>query len=113
MSGILNNDFTQEQKINRLKAEIIKKNSRLYKKIKREHKNLFNMIWESEEVSPQEILDSFGTDAESLFVYSISMQTLLAQVNSEYVPLETPNEYVINEDGTVTVGEEKIVEEIE
>jgi 3-methyladenine DNA glycosylase Tag len=106
--GILNNDFTQEQNINRLKAEIITKNSRLYRKMKREHRDLFNKIWKSEEVSPQEILDSFGTDAVSLFVYSSAIQTLLSQVDNTYTPMVPPSEYIINPDGTVTVVEDNI-----
>ena len=105
MSGILNNDLTQEEKIEKHKADIIKKNNKLYNRMKREHQTLFNMIWSDELLSPQEVLDSFGTDAVDLFTFSSKIQELLEQVDSSYVALVPPMPYVINEDGSVSVGE--------
>lgn len=104
--SILNNETTQEQKIDNLKTDITKKSNRLYQKIKREHEKIFNMIWNNPTVSPQEILDSYGEDAIDLFTYSSSLQDLLYQVDDTYVALVPPNEWELDEYGVVIVGDE-------
>jgi len=87
------------------KQNITIKNQKLYKRIKNEHSKIFDMIWNTRDITPQEVLDSFGTDAQDLFTFSSSIQTLLSQVDSNYVALVPPMEYEINENGTVTVIE--------
>lgn len=104
--SILENDLTQEQKIDKLKSKIVKRSSNLYNRIQREHERIFNMIWKDEEATPQEILDEYGTSAIDLFTFSSSLQILLGEVDNTYVPLVPPKEYQIQEDGRVTVSED-------
>ena len=105
--GILDKKVaTQEEKIHDLRQEVLKVSTRMYNKMERQHQQLWDLIWEnSSGLTPQEVLDEYGTDASSFFIISESIQTLLVQVRPTYTVLETPNLYVINEDGTVTVGD--------
>ena len=105
--GILENELTQKQEVTRLKNRIAHKSNKLYERINRYHEELFNLIWTNEyDISPQEILDAYGSEAKDLFLFSGAIQQLLFQVNSEYTPLTTPSEYTINPDGTVTVSQD-------
>jgi len=107
--GILDKKVaTQEEKIHDLRQEVLKVSTRMYNKMERQHQQLWDLIWEnSSGLTPQEVLDEYGTDAKDFFIISESIQTLLVQVRPTYTVLETPNLYVINEDGTITVGELK------
>ncbi len=106
--GILNKNFIEDKDfiLKRNLARIDKINRVLYSKIKNMIKTSFNLVWDNPEgLTPQEILDGFGTDAGELFIFSAQMQTLLLTVNPDYEFLTPPYNYVINPDGTVTVGE--------
>ena len=97
---------TNEERLLTIK-NIIKNTSRsLNDLIIRKHALMFNIVWNNQDgFTPQEILTEMGADAVELFTYSSSIQLLLASADPDYIILETPNEYVLNEDGTVTVGE--------
>lgn len=74
--------------------------------LERAHSATFNMIWNGN-LSPQEIMDDFGTEAFKLFRDSAALQTLFAAVIDGYVPLVPPYEFTINQAGTVTIGARK------
>lgn len=99
---------TKEEKLVRVGKRIKNMSKRLNDDIAKKHSNMFNIVWHNGAgLTPQEVLTEIGTDAGELFSYSTSIQTLLAGADPDYVVLETPNEYVINGDGTVTVGAAK------
>jgi len=99
---------TEALKLEKAESVIRKVNANLFNQIKDKHTYIFNLIWNnSDGLSAQAVLDRFGAEAFELFVFSQSIQTLLYQIDNSYTPLTPPNDYVINKDGTVTVGEIK------
>jgi len=103
---------TKEQKLNETKSTIKNISKNMFETIVKRHQFVWDMIWDnSRGLTPQEVVDAFGSDAYELFVFSLNIQTLLAQANINYSFMSTPNEFVINPDGTVTIGELKVTEE--
>lgn len=101
-------ELTKEQKLNIVKNKIISINTDIYSQMQEQHTRIFNMVWNNPyDLTPQEVLDEFGTDAGYLFTLSEQIQTILKTVDSDYRLLTTPNEYVKNSDGTVIVGVSK------
>jgi hypothetical protein len=106
MSILENAQKTTEEKIYDTRTEITKISTRLYSKINKQHAKIFNLVWNnSEGLTPQEVFDEYGTEASSLFVFCSGIQQMLVQANESYELLVPTHSYVINEDGTVTVGE--------
>ena len=103
------NDYaepTHEEKCAASKTRIKRMCSNIYQQMEGQHKNVWEMIWNNRRgLSPQDVLDEFGSDAKDLFIFSSSIQAMLYQANpTNYVPLETPLEYTINPNGTVTIA---------
>lgn len=110
MSIIDTKQISNNAKLEQTESNIRKVNIALHDTIKRQHSYIFNTIWYNPDgLSAQDIFDAFGTESHELFTFSQSIQTLLHQIDSNYIPLSPPNDYTINADGTVTVGELKIV----
>lgn len=100
--------------------EIAALNSRLNGIIKSIHSQIFLKVWcngyivknEQDEdifnyiITPQEVFTTYGTDAYKLFQISGGLQQILYVADPTYTVLIPPKQYVINEDGTITVGEE-------
>ena len=104
---------TTEQLVARTNTRIKKVSLNIYKTILNRHESVWEMIWDnSNGLTPQEVLDSFGSDAAELFLFSSNIQTMLAAAGAGYVPVETPNEFVVNGDGTVTVGEPRDIGDV-
>jgi len=99
------NDRTQAENVTLVKGFMVKLASGLYHQTVSQHARLFQQFWENRKVSPQEILDEYGTDAAQLFAYSSQLQALAKGINPDYEPLVPPYAFTINRDGTVTVGE--------
>lgn len=68
-------------------------------------KQSYDMIWKSEDHTPQEMFDSFGSDAAQLLLASSETQKLIKKLKPDYQYLKSPNSLTINEDGTVVVGD--------
>jgi hypothetical protein len=87
-------------------SQIFKMSNSVYEHMKRQHNYIWKLIWSNRNgASPQEVLDGMGTDASELFTFSIGIQGMLYQADNTYIPMTPPYEYVINDDGTVTVGD--------
>lgn len=86
------------------KEKIIAANTTLFRQIKDAIATSFTDIWNNGEMTPQEALDAFGSDATALFILSAKAQDLLKAIDPEYEYLTPPTEVKFNEDGTVTVG---------
>lgn len=70
-------------------------------------KSNWNMVWESQEFTPQQVFNEFGTDAVNLFIFGSAACTLVETVqpgtlDPKYLSAALP--YTINPDGTVTVN---------
>ena len=86
-------------------ANRIRQNSKqLLHNIKHRYETLFNSVWNNSlGLTPQEVLDSIGGDAYELFVYSDMVKQWISRVDPDYNPPQSPKEFRINQDGTVTV----------
>jgi len=96
---------THQQQIEMQYSQIRNMSKVLYNLMFEKHGLIFREIWNCPTVSPQEIMDMYGTDAVLLFLFSSQIQNLLASSNPNYVPLAPPYQYTINPDGTVTIGD--------
>lgn len=114
MSIIDTKQTSNSVKVEQTESNIRKVNIALYDTIKRQHSYIFNTIWYNPDgLSAQDIFDAFGAEAYELFTFSQSIQTLLYQIDKNYIALTPPNDYNINNDGTVTVGDVKLPPEPE
>ena len=65
-------------------------------------RSLFDLVWNSQDYTAQEMLDLWGTNAVSLF-QAVQYATQIVQlVNPLYQPPTVPQTFQINADGTVT-----------
>jgi len=79
--------------------------STLFAHLKAEHERLAQIVWNNPRgMTPQEVLDGFGADAAELFRLSSLLVQVLNEAEPGGYPYQTPNEFTINGDGTVTVG---------
>jgi len=95
----------QQDIVAEAKNRIVAMSTAMFRRMKQEHARIFNMLWNNPKATPQEILDEYGTDAASLFSFSLQIQTMAKAIDPGYVPLVSPYEYTINRDGTITVGD--------
>jgi hypothetical protein len=96
---------TKAQRLTELRNDMAKSNRIMLERLQETLESGFDTVWNNEEFTPTEILDSYGTDAVQLFQASAALQTVIAQLDPEFAPLATPNEVTVNPDGTVTVGD--------
>ncbi len=70
-------------------------------------KSSFASVWSNPNLTPQQVMDAFGTDAAQLFVLAGATVTMLNTILpgtlalADYMP---PYSYTVNQDGTVTIG---------
>ena len=76
----------------------------IYQSLERMHTELFKFLWENPDVTIEQFMSQYGTDAAALFAVSSKIQEVLATVNPAYVPLTPTKPVTINGDGTVTIG---------
>ena len=110
--GILDGNVSRDLRLDNLVIDIKNSSINIYNKIETELLNSFRLVWENPDFTPQEIFDQFGSDSYELFVFSRMMQDCMIQINPNYIYLVPPYEYVMNPDGTVTVGE-RIVPDVQ
>jgi hypothetical protein len=94
---------TLEGKIKKIKQL----NTQIYIKMRALHTQAFNQVWRDKDLTPKQIIEGFGTDAAALFQNSSQIQTILATVDPDYVPLAIPEGYTVtfNDNGSATVTE--------
>ena len=108
--GLINNttEVTREEQLASVNEEVLSLCQNMFEKINRNHTAIWKLVWDNRQgFTPQEVVDSFGTDAGELFLLSDSIQTLAGSACSDYVTVQTPNEYEINPDGTIIIGQER------
>lgn len=75
-----------------------------FKRITQDFKDLFNQVWNHPDLTPQQVMDAFGADAAQLFILAGGTQNYLNAIVPGTVTEVPPKAFVINEDGTVTIG---------
>jgi len=65
----------------------------------------FDLVWNNPIATPQEIFDSFGTNASKLFQTAGKTIEFIKSFDPSYEPPISNKTYTINEDGTVTIEE--------
>lgn len=83
---------------------LIVKNTHCLNVLRATATDTFNMFWHSADKTPQEVCDYLGVDAGKSFTAHQKIQELIYLLDSTWVPLSPPLEYVVNGDGTVTIG---------
>lgn len=69
------------------------------------HKRGMALVWEVEGATgPQHVFDQFGPQAAELFVHGSALVAFIQSLDPMFTPMSIPFEFVINDDGTVTVG---------
>ncbi len=103
----INEQLTHEDKVNKHVIDIKERIIKSLRRFTSSQKTVFDMIWNHPEFTAQEIFDIFGTDAKDLFIASAAAENYqkMAVGEDNYTPLKVPAEFVINDDGTVTVGD--------
>jgi hypothetical protein len=71
---------------------------------------MFDKFWNNPAVTPAEMSAAYGTNAYALFVKLATFQAMLQAIDPSYVAVVVPEkwEYVINQDGTVTITEKVV-----
>ena len=100
-----NPEITQEEKT---KSQVIELNAMVNRTVgicTSLTEKMFNLFWKNPNCTPMQMSEMYGTEAVALFVKLATWQAVLQQINPDYVPLVVPAgyEYVINEDGSVTI----------
>jgi len=108
---IIKTKKTQEEITKDVVSEVIRYSNNLESNLLQDHAHIYNLVWNNEQATPQEIFDGLGADVKQIFEASIAIQTLLKTLDSSYEVLTAPYEYEITAQGVV-VGD-KIVVEVE
>jgi hypothetical protein len=69
----------------------------------------FDMLWNTPDLTAQEVCDSLGNQAYKLFETAMKWIQLIQQFDPNWVYPPAPRFFTVNEDGTVTIGD--LVEE--
>lgn len=78
------------------------KSTNIYNFLERSHRELFNFLWNNPDVTIEQFLVKYGTEAVALFTVSSKIQEVLQLVNPSYVPLVPLKQVTLHDDGTVT-----------
>lgn len=103
---------TKELKTIKILEEVDQMKESVYSAVKFSVDKGFNSVWNNQELTPQEVFNIMGTKAGYSLNLSKFAQLFLKAVNPEYQFLVPNKEYVVNEDGTVTVNAEPAESEI-
>ena len=109
--SIIDHTETKLELLEKIKARFSNATSRNVNNLERAVHESYYLLWRNKDLAPQEIMDSFGTKASTIFLVSLKTQEFIKVINPDYTSLVTPYEYTINVDGTVTVGEELFTED--
>lgn len=65
----------------------------------------FDMLWNPPYGTPQDICDGLGSQAYKLFENAMTWIGVIVALDPSWQYPPAPNEFTINHDGTVTIGE--------
>ena len=67
------------------------------------HNTNMQIVWDNQEATPAEILNSLGKDASEIFKLSSALIDFIISIEPTFQPKVPTKEYIINDDGTVTI----------
>lgn len=84
--------------------KIKRSNTMCLSAMKTSAREVFDLMWNSDGKTPQEVCDLLGNEAVKGFDAHAALQGLIFSIDPTWVPLVPQYEYTKNEDGTVTIG---------
>lgn len=73
----------------------------------------YDLLWHNQDVQPQEICDQLGNEAYKMFENAMRWIQAIKQFDPTWEYPPAPNEFTINEDGTVTIGQPIQIEPVQ
>lgn len=104
-------ELTHEDKLKDYLAVTSRHATESLKNTKLNFEETLRRFWENAEFTPQEQFDFYGNQAYKLFEESHKVINFIKTYEPDYFPAVNIRPYVINEDGTVTVLPEPVIEE--
>ena len=98
-------ELTLEQKKQRQKAKIQGLINSHFQTIQQGFSQVFASVWANPELTPQEVMDAFGSDAVALFQFANAFQNVMNTLQPGVLIQAPPKAFTINQDGTVTITE--------
>lgn len=95
---------TLEQKKARQKARIEGMIRQHFGMVQQGFSQIFALVWTNPELTAQEVMDAFGTEAVQLFQFAGAFQQLMNTLQPGVLIQAPPKTFTINEDGSVTVA---------
>jgi len=86
----------------RIRGSIIQ----LFNQMQTVFQNNFDLVWHHPVLTPQQVLDGLGTDAGELFRLAGLLVDCVNGAKENTITEGAPNQYTVNQDGTVTVGDQ-------
>lgn len=97
--------LTLAQKKVQVKAMMSNAMQRSFNQLVADFNKSFDMVWNNKAgLTPQDVFDAFGVEAAQLFQVAGATQSLINTLVPNTATAVPPNAYVMNQDGTVTVG---------
>lgn len=100
----------QSPQLNRPTSEIVKEQIQslipnLFTQIKSTQQTIFRLVWHNTRLTPQEVCDALGTDAQQLFELGADNVALILKYDSSFPTSNWKPPFVVqfNGDGTVTI----------
>ncbi len=95
---------TVEQKQANKRVLITSKIQSSFNQVIKDYKEMFDLVWKSSDLTPQEIFDGFGTDAAQLFLIAGAFKDAVNTVAPDTLTEIPAPSYTINEDGSVSIN---------
>lgn len=97
---------TKEQIKEEVANQIARESQEFYETLVRRYNDVMQKFWKHNKLTPQEICDALGTDAESLFDSGSQLATFILTIKPTETRLKLPEFVSVhNADGTVTITE--------
>ncbi len=98
--------LTVEQKQAAIKARIIASNNAMFEQARETFSYYHHQIWDNTQgLTPQQVVDGFGTDAGTLVTKLAGLKTFLNTLRPGSITLTPPKAITVNQDGTAKVAE--------
>jgi hypothetical protein len=97
--------LTDAQKKARVKSQILGSSNQLFRQMVNIFSSNMQAVWNNADgLTPQQVMDIFGTDAGALVTGAAGLAALINATVPTTVNPTAPQTLTVNEDGTVTVG---------
>ena len=98
--------LTTEEKKQKTRDRLVRSMESLYGNMRAVYEQNFRAVWSNPDgLTPQEVMDAFGTDAVEFFSGGVGLYRYLDTVVPGGINLPAPSEVTPHGDGTVTIGQ--------